>query len=84
MLRDIMEELAGLGRSRTFADAEEDILTRIACHSVVRGRHALTSEEMAALLAAMDAARFATNCPHGRPVFKRIGLAELEKMFRRG
>ena len=84
ILRDIMEELAGLSRSRTFADAQEEILTRIACHSVVRGRHALTSDEMAALLAAMDAARFATNCPHGRPVFRRISLAEMEKMFRRG
>ena len=82
-LRDILEEFKGLGRSRTFADALEDILTRIACHSVVRGSHPLTAQEMSALFTQMDAADFSTNCPHGRPVFRRIGLAEIEKMFKR-
>jgi DNA mismatch repair protein MutL len=82
-LRDIMEELAGLGRSRAFADAEEDILARIACHSVVRGRHSLTTPEIMALLKRMDAGEFSSNCPHGRPVFRRIGLGEIEKMFKR-
>jgi DNA mismatch repair protein MutL len=82
-LRDILEELAGLGRSRVFADAEEDILTRIACHSVVRGRHSLTNTEIVALLKRMDAGEFSSNCPHGRPVFRRIGLGEIEKMFKR-
>ena len=82
-LRDIMEELAGLGRSRAFADAEEDILTRIACHSVVRGRHPLETPEIVALLKRMDAGEFSSNCPHGRPVFRRIGHDEIEKMFKR-
>jgi DNA mismatch repair protein MutL len=82
-LRDILEELAGLGRSRVFADAEEEILTRIACHSVVRGRHSLTTPEIVALLKRMDAGEFSSNCPHGRPVFRRIGQGEIEKMFKR-
>ncbi len=82
-LRDILEEFQGLGRSRTFADALEDILTRIACHSVVRGAHSLTFPEISALFSQMDAADFSTNCPHGRPVFRRLGLGEIEKMFKR-
>ena len=82
-LRDILEELQGLGRSRTFTDILEDILTRIACHSVVRGAHLLTPQEVGALFAQMDAADFSTNCPHGRPVSRRIGLAEIERMFKR-
>jgi DNA mismatch repair protein MutL len=81
--RDILEELAGLGRSRTFTDTLEDILARIACHSVVRGSHPLAFPEIRALLARMDAAGFASNCPHGRPVSRRITLAEIEKMFKR-
>jgi DNA mismatch repair protein MutL len=82
-LRDILEELMTLGRSRSFADAVEDILARIACHSVVRGAHPLTTPEIQALFARMDAADFASNCPHGRPVMQRITLGEIEKMFKR-
>jgi DNA mismatch repair protein MutL len=83
ILRDIMEELAGLGKSRTFADAQEEILSRIACHSVIRGSHALTTQEISALFIQMDATEFSSNCPHGRPVFRKIGLSEIEKMFKR-
>ena len=82
-LGDILEELGGLGRSRTFADALEDILARVACHSVVRGAHSLTTPEMQALFAQMDVTDFSTNCPHGRPVYRRLGLAEIERMFKR-
>ena len=82
-LRDILEELQGLGRSRTFTDILEDLLTRIACHSVVRGARLLTPQELAALFAQMDSVDFSTNCPHGRPVSRRIGFAEIEKMFKR-
>jgi DNA mismatch repair protein MutL len=82
--RDILEELLTLGRSRSFADALEDILARIACHSAVRGAHPLTTAEIRALFARMDAAGFASNCPHGRPVLCRFTLGEIEKMFKRG
>ena len=67
-LRDIMEELAGLGKT---------------CHSVVRGSHSLTLPEINALFLQMDATEFSSNCPHGRPVFRKIGLSEIEKMFKR-
>ncbi|KAF0220086.1 MAG: DNA mismatch repair protein [Geobacteraceae bacterium] len=82
-LRDILEELQNLGKSRTFTDALEDILSRIACHSVVRGTHPLAAQEISALLKQMDATDFSSNCPHGRPVFRKITLGEIERMFKR-
>jgi len=82
-LRDILEEFGGLGRSRTFADIREEVLARIACHSVVRGSHSLTPPEISALFIQMDATEFSSNCPHGRPVFRKIGLGEIKKMFKR-
>ncbi|MGA7829195.1 MAG: DNA mismatch repair endonuclease MutL [Geobacteraceae bacterium] len=83
VFRDILEELSVLGRSRTVSDIQEDILMRIACHSVVRGRQVLTGQEVAALLTALDSVGFASNCPHGRPVLQRITRSDIEKMFKR-
>lgn len=83
LLRDTLEELQGIGKSRTVAEVIEDILTRIACHSVVRGEHSLSVSEIEALFRQMDATDFSTNCPHGRPVLQRITLGEIEKMFKR-
>jgi DNA mismatch repair protein MutL len=83
-IRDILEELGSLSRSRTFSDVQEDILARVACHSVVRGRRTLTQQEIVALFGQMDRTDFSSNCPHGRPVMQRITLAEMEKMFKRG
>jgi DNA mismatch repair protein MutL len=83
-IRDILEELGSLSRSRAFTDIQEDILARIACHSVVRGRRTLTPQEIAALFSQMDETDFSSNCPHGRPVMQSITLAEVEKMFKRG
>ncbi|WP_243371469.1 DNA mismatch repair endonuclease MutL [Geotalea sp. SG265] len=82
-LRDILEELQSLGRSRSFQDVLEDILARIACHSVVRGSHPLSNQEIRALFRQMDATEFSSNCPHGRPVSQKLTLAEIEKMFKR-
>jgi len=83
ILRDTLEEFQAVGANRSVADAVEEILTRIACHSVVRGEHPLTSGQIEALFAQMDAADFSTNCPHGRPVLQRLTLAEVERMFKR-
>ncbi len=83
VFRDLLEELSALGRSRTVTDVQEDILMRIACHSVVRGRQVLSGQEVSALLSALDSVGFASNCPHGRPVLQRISRMDVEKMFKR-
>ena len=82
-IRDILEELGSLSRSGTFTDIQEDMLARIACHSVVRGRRTLTQQEITALFCQMDETDFSSNCPHGRPVMQTITLGEVEKMFKR-
>jgi len=82
-LRDILEEFCGIGRSRLFSELVDDILARIACHSVVRGQHQLSLPEIQRLLQRMDGTDFAANCPHGRPVIARISNRDIEKMFKR-
>ena len=84
IFRDIIEEILDLGRSSSFDDACDEILSRLACHSVIRGGMQLTLPEIHSLFSQLDAIDFSSNCPHGRPVSNRLTLSDIEKMFRRG
>lgn len=82
-LRDILEELSSLGQSGAFDANVDEILSRIACHSVVRGEWHLSLPEISALFRRMDKTPSAANCPHGRPVIVKFSRNEIEKMFKR-
>jgi DNA mismatch repair protein MutL len=43
----------------------------------------LAADEITALLVALDATPFKTNCPHGRPVHIRFARGAIERLFRR-
>jgi len=83
LIRDILADLERFGTSAAFTDALESILTRIACHSVIRGVHTLENRQIKELLHQMDQTDFAASCPHGRPVSHLVTLAELQKIFKR-
>lgn len=83
LLLDIISELQQAGRNSSFDQLVDNLLATVACHSVVRGRSLLTSQEIQALFAAMDKTDFSANCPHGRPVMVRITAADIAKMFKR-
>jgi len=83
LVRDILADLSQLGTSAAFQDMLDGLLSRIACHSVVRGVHPLEARQLAELLRSMDETDFAASCPHGRPASHVITLAELEKIFKR-
>ena len=83
LVRDILADLVRFGTSAAFNDALESLLSRIACHSVIRGIHALDNRQIRVLLSRMDTTDFAASCPHGRPVSHVVTLAELQKIFKR-
>jgi DNA mismatch repair protein MutL len=83
IIADMASELCEMGRSKTFDSALDDILKRIACHSVVRGRRRMNHEEMRGLLRKMDSSGIVPHCPHGRPAHIDITIAEIEKRFER-
>lgn len=83
LLRDILADLERFGTSAAFNDALESLLSRIACHSVIRGTHSLEKRQIEGLLNRMDRTDFAASCPHGRPVSHVVTLAELQKIFKR-
>jgi DNA mismatch repair protein MutL len=83
LIRDILADLLRFGTSAAFTEALDNILSRIACHSVVRGVHLLDNRQIKELLLQMDQTDFAASCPHGRPVSHVVTLAELQKIFKR-
>jgi DNA mismatch repair protein MutL len=84
VLRDIIEDMQNLGRSGGFDQVLEKICARIACHSVIRGIWLLALQEVTSLFAQLDKTEFSGNCPHGRPVLRKLTISEIEKMFKRG
>jgi len=83
LVRDILADFSRIGTSAAFQDRLDEMLSRIACHWVVRGIHPLEMRQMVELLRSMDETDFAASCPHGRPVSHVVTLAELEKIFKR-
>jgi DNA mismatch repair protein MutL len=61
----------------------ERLLALMACHGAIRAGQRLSKEEMTSLVDQLNEVEVPTNCPHGRPVFKRLSFYEIEKMFRR-
>ncbi len=63
--------------------AMDKLLTVMACHGAIRAGQSMTSQEMTLLVEQLQKLDLASNCPHGRPVFKRFSYTEIEKMFKR-
>jgi DNA mismatch repair protein MutL len=83
LIRAVVGELVSIGRSALVEQALDGLLTLMACHRVVRANQSLNLSEIKALLAELDQVGFKAQCPHGRPVFKRLTLQEVERMFKR-
>ncbi len=83
LLEDLADSLAEHGSHLATSESIDEILGRIACHSVVRVGRALDARETDALLVALDALTYGSNCPHGRPVSVEFTRGQLERMFGR-
>jgi len=60
-----------------------DLAARIACHSSVRGRKALSPDEVSQLLEDLEKTEHPDQCPHGRPTRIFYSLNDLNKLFKR-
>ncbi|MBA3423130.1 MAG: DNA mismatch repair protein MutL, partial [Rubrobacter sp.] len=61
----------------------EDLAKALACKGSTRFGETLSREEMNALLKEWAACEFREICPHGRPIVKRVALADLLREFGR-
>lgn len=82
----VLETVEALSPLKSGADPEavrERARLAMACRGAVKAGQGLNREEMAGLLAQLDEAGGPSHCPHGRPLWRLISLAELNLSFRR-
>ncbi|MGH2457727.1 MAG: DNA mismatch repair endonuclease MutL [Chloroflexota bacterium] len=79
-LREAADVLAG---DAVASDGTDRLCATLACHSAVRAGDPLTMEEIARLLARLEATDVSRYCPHGRPVVIQLSVTQLERDFHR-
>lgn len=80
-IREYLDTLVPGVNYKNQEDKERIIMK--ACKSAVKAKDSLEAEEVEALLMDLEKCENPFNCPHGRPVFVKLSVYDIERMFKR-
>jgi DNA mismatch repair protein MutL len=83
LIKDIISDIAEIGKDRSFSDIKEEIINYLSCHRSIRGGERLNIKEIRNLLEDLASCKDPFHCAHGRPTLKFISFKDLDKMFKR-
>ena len=81
-VRDLVQQFED-GHKNNVVNVAEAIITRMSCRASVKAGDSFSITEMQQWLNELEKCTLAFHCPHGRPIFVKITLPELEKIFLR-
>jgi DNA mismatch repair protein MutL len=83
LVTQLVEKTAEIGVDAEMETIVDGCLMIMACHSAIRAHQQLTDMQIKTMLEQLDQCDNPSHCPHGRPIWIRWTVRDLEKQFQR-